>query len=555
MLKTLYIKNIVLIDQLTLSWEDGLTALTGETGAGKSILLDSLGLVLGARAEYSLLRHGHDQAQIVAEFEIPPARNRSVLENLLQENGLSGEGDLILRRSLSRDGKSKASINDQPVSVGLLKEIGDQLVDIHGQFETYALLNSAHHRQVLDDYAHHHSLCSDVKQLYHAWKTSKEALNQEIERQAQAKAQEDYLTHAAQELDTLSPKIGEEAELLELKTRLSHQAILLQALGESLECLNGEQGSQVQIYHVIKNLQRVKDKMGSVSDPLIDQLDQVSVSLQDIERQLENLRRETASTDLNAEDIDDRLYALRACARKHRISCDELVDYQQRIAEDLKSIHQGDQNLKSLQKQLEEAKKHYLSQAKILHQKRIQAALQLDKKINQELPPLKLEKAKFRTIVDGSEDESQFSEHGFSSVVFQVSTNQGEFGPLQKIASGGEMARFMLALKVILAEQKKEKSVFVFDEIDTGIGGATASAVGDRLAKLARHHQVLVVTHSPQVAARANHHFVVSKQSGITSVTLLTEAQRQEEIARMLSGSSVTDEARAAATKLLEAAA
>jgi DNA repair protein RecN (Recombination protein N) len=552
MLSLLHIKNVVLIDQMSIEFHSGLSALTGETGAGKSILLDSLGLALGMRAEAGLVKKGTEQAVVSAEFYLDDSHS---VFTLLKEQGIEAISPLILRRILGSDGRSRAFINDEPVSISFLKEIGDLLVDIHGQFETYGLLNPATHRQMLDNYAGNEKLLGECSVAWQNLKSAEAALIDAKDKASRAAENEAYLRASVEELEKLSPEDGEEGLLLEKRRFLQNREAILEVLGFSVEQLGGETGADIQIGQVTRALARQMDKIGeSKLTPIQDALDRAAIEVQDACRQLEALQYEFGGEGMNLESIEDRLYALRAVARKHGCNADDLPRLRIELGDKLKLVDYQEHIIADLEKIIRAAKENYKNISQKLHDKRVVAAIKIDKAVNGELKPLKLERAVFETLVAVNENENMWASFGFDTVQFRVDTNgNGSFGPLNKIASGGEMARFMLALKVVLAESAKIRGVYVFDEIDTGVGGATASAIGARLEKLSKAHQVMVVTHSPQVAARAGHHWVVSKSSGGTRVTALNKISREEEIARMLSGAEITSEARAAANKLLEA--
>lgn len=552
MLTLLHIKNVVLIDQMSLEFRGGLSALTGETGAGKSILLDSLGLALGMRAEAGLVRKGTEQAVVSAEFNLDASHS---VFHVLKEQGIDAVSPLILRRILGSDGRSRAFINDEPVSITFLKEVGDVLVDIHGQFETYGLLNPTTHRQMLDNYAGNENLLNECGLAWQSLKSAEAALIDAKDKASRAAENEAYLRASVEELEKLSPEDGEEGLLLEKRRFLQNREAILEVLGFSVEQLGGEKGADIQIGQVARALARQMDKMGEAKlTPIQDALDRAAVEVQEACRQLESLQYEFGGEGMNLESIEDRLYALRAVARKHGCNADDLPRLRVDLGDKLKLVDYQEHIIADLEKTIRVAKENYKSVSQKLHDKRLTAATKIDKAVNVELKPLKLDRAVFETLVAVNENENMWASFGFDTVQFRVDTNgSGAFGPLNKIASGGEMARFMLALKVVLAEAAKIRGVYVFDEIDTGVGGATASAIGARLEKLAKLHQVMVVTHSPQVAARAGHHWVVSKSSGGTRVTVLDKITREEEIARMLSGEEITTEARAAAGKLLEA--
>lgn len=558
MLTSLHIKNIVLIEELFLEFKGGLSVLTGETGAGKSILLDSLGLVLGERAEANLLRRGAVQASVVAEFDLNVSHE---IWNVLERQGfeVNSKHVLILRRTLAEDGRSKAFLNDQSISVGFLKTIGGMLVDVHGQFETYGLINPAIHRQLLDQFGHHDELLEKCGRAYSVWQASLNSLIEAQEFAARESENQDYYRDAVEELEKLSPENAEEELLIEQKRVIQNAAALNDFFNFTAEALGGEQGADLLISQVWRALERQSSNMGEGAQSnireILDELDQAASLVQSASERIHSLSHEFEDCGVSLEDVEDRLYALRAAARKYRCTTDSLQQLLENFKQKLDLVDHKTERIKQLKAKLADDRKAYEACSSVLHDARLKTAEILDCNINAELKPLKLEKAIFKTSVVQSEHESAWTACGFDDIRFMVATNahdkHPDFGQLNKIASGGEMARFMLSLKVVLAEQVPSGNVFVFDEIDTGIGGATASAVGDRLAKLATRHQVMVVTHSPQVAARAHHHWVVSKSTGQTQVNLLKDGDRREEIARMLAGAEITTEARAAAKKLL----
>lgn len=546
MLTTLSIQNVVLIEALNIEFSAGLCALTGETGAGKSILLDSLGLALGARSESGLVRKGADKASVMASFDITPEHPAN---DILKEAELQTDTTLILRRSVGADGRSKAFINDQPVSVGLLRQVGDSLVEIHGQFDTHGLLDGATHRAMLDEYA---GIDGAVKTLWDEWQAKENALQELRDGADKARADEEFLRQAIEDLDGLGPKEGEEKELADLRERLMNREQVLEGLNAAYNALNSDEDP---VRTAWGTLDRISSKLGEQGEAIIETLSRASSEMQEATALIESLSADLQETEHSLETIDDRLFALRAQARKHSCTVDDLPQVREKLAQQLNMIEHGDEVLAEAMKAAEKAKDVYAAEAKKISKIRSDVAAKLDKLVKAELPPLKLDKAKFVTSVQPLE-ESEWGAHGIDRVRFLVATNPGaEPGPLGKIASGGEMSRFMLALKVVMAEVGAAQS-FIFDEVDAGIGGGTADAVGERLARLAANKQILVVTHAPQVAARATHHYIVHKD-GTTEVTtsvsqLGSRTERCEEIARMLAGATITQEARAAADKLLE---
>jgi len=548
MLASLMINNVVLIDRLSIHFENGLCALTGETGAGKSILLDSLGLALGARSESGLVRKEADQAIVAAEFDLPA---KHPVFALLKEQGMDIENPLILRRSVNADGKSRAFINDHPVSVSLLKQIGEMLVEIHGQFDTQTLLNPRVHRGLLDEYAENGKDIAKLEKIWADWLMARETLAVKKAEMARARAEEIYLRGALDQLDELDPKAGEEEKLSGLRSRLMKRE-------QILEGLSGASQAAEQAQNLLNTIWRALEKAGDDTKAIVESIDRASSELQDAAANIQSLSDDLAESEYSLSEIDDRLFALKAQARKHACTVDELPAKREELSALLSGIEHQEDILSKLDKDVQKARNDYAAQAKIVSLQRKGAAQKLDKLVAKELPPLKLEKARFETSIEELSEE-EWGPFGTDRIQFLVATNPGSSaGALNKIASGGELARFMLALKVVLAEVGVAGTL-VFDEVDSGIGGATADAVGERLARLSAKRQILVVTHSPQVAAQAAHHWIVAKTGKTNPTTkvipLEQGQQRQEEIARMLAGAEITREARAAASKLLEKSA
>ncbi len=554
MLRSLSIRDVVLIDRLELDFQSGLGVLTGETGSGKSILLDGLGLALGVRAEVRLVRHGAAQASVTAEFEdalSPPVRE------LLAEHGIDGGGDgdaLLLRRTLTDDGRSRAFVNDQPVSVSLLRQLGEILVEVHGQFESQRLLNPSTHRGLLDAFGELTALSSSVAAAWETWRgalQARESAEAELEK---ARRDEDYLRHAADELAKLNPQQGEEKELAARRTVLMHGEKLMEAMNQASDELTSGRGVEITLRGALHCLERVADKAEGRLDGPIAALARAASEAADGAALLD---KAGGDLDLDAdslESVEERLFALRALARKHGVACDSLPTYGQDLTAQVAALEDGGANVERLRGEETRTRASYVETAGALSEARKKAAERLDLALTGELEPLKLDKASFATAVEALAEDS-WGASGMDRIAFQVATNPGApLGPLKTIASGGELARFMLALKVVLAQADPTPTI-IFDEVDSGVGGAVADAVGERLARLAGDFQVLVVTHSPQVAARGAHHMQVSKDSAetqaLTSVDILGEDARKEEIARMLAGASVTEEARAAAKSLL----
>ena len=554
MLQTLSIRNVVLIDKLDLDFTSGLSVLTGETGAGKSILLDSLGLILGNRAETSLIRHGEDKLSVTALFSLPQKGNP--IYDLLSDNEIEIEDELIIKRTLNKDGKGKIFINDQPVSVKLLREIGRNLVEVHGQFDNQGLLNPASHRFVLDAYGAYAELLEQTKNTYHEYKAARKNREQAETDIEKAKTEEDNLHHWVSELEKISPQAGEEEELTNRRLELMNAEKIIESLNYAYSVLT--QGNDVQsaLRHAQSAMYKINDMVGGKYSGIIDSLEQAMIEAGEAVNEIENASENISMSTGELEEIESRLFALRGLARKHQTSIDELPTILSEFKQKLSNIEFGEEGIIALRKQEEQAKLAYIKAANELSSARKAAALKLDTAVMTELPPLKMEKASFVTMVEKTEENS-WNENGFDNVYFTVATNPNSpQGALNKIASGGELSRFMLALKVNLAQSSNVETM-IFDEVDAGIGGATAQAVGDRLSRLAQGVQVLVVTHSPQVAAKGNNHFKVEKstQNNITTtnVRCLCSNDKCEEIARMLAGEIISDEARAAAKVLLSA--
>ncbi|HEX9466018.1 MAG TPA: DNA repair protein RecN [Alphaproteobacteria bacterium] len=560
MLQGLAIRDVVLIDRLDLSFESGLSALTGETGAGKSILLDALGLALGARGDAGLVAKGAPQASIAATFALDA---KHAARALLADRGLdAGDETLILRRTVGADGRSRAFVNDQPVPVGTLRELASLLVEIHGQFDTHGLLDPATHRLALDAYGALGGEAQTVAGLHGAWRAAETAEVEARERAAKAATDEDFLRHAVDELDRLDPKPGEETELAQRRALLAAREKLIEAINAARADLASGKGVEGALRGAERLLQRVAPQAMGKLDRGLAALDRAAIEAADAVAEVEALEHALDLDSSGLENVEERLFALRALARKHRVEVDRLADLKSEFQARLAALDNGEDGLRRLAAATAKARTTYLDAAKALSAARRAAAQRLDKAIAKELPPLKLEKAKFRTRVEDL-PETGWGAHGIDRVAFEVATNPGaDLGPIDRIASGGELARFMLALKVALRAPGKAKrtgvDTLIFDEVDSGIGGAVAAAVGERLAGLAENAQILVVTHSPQVAARARHHWRVLKKAAgrsvATAVDALDAKARREEIARMLSGASITEAARAAADSLLAGA-
>jgi DNA repair protein RecN (Recombination protein N) len=552
MLIGLSIRDILLIDRLDLAFQPGLTVLTGETGAGKSILLDSVGLALGARSESGLVRPGANGLSVTAEFQLEA--DHPVFD-LLRENDISPALSLLLRRVISVDGRSRAFIDDQPVSVGLLRRVGDALVEIHGQFANIGLLDSATHRTVLDQFAG--LSLTALRLAWRDWRAATSSLLAAQESSRRAEGQQEYLRAAVDDLLTLAPQPDEENALLGRRTLLMHGEKLLEGMNAALDSLNRHGGVSSMLRTAERALQRVADKAEGRLDAVIAALDRSAIEAEEAQALLD---KASSSVELDSgalESVEERLFALRSAARKHAVATAELPALLTRLQQELSELEGGGEGLQRLQAAERAAGEAYREQAEKLSAARRAAATQLDQQVAAELPPLRLDRARFHTRLELL-PETGWGEHGVDQVAFEVTTNPGmPPGPLAKVASGGELSRFMLALKLVLAGSSSVPTI-IFDEVDSGIGGAVAAAVGDRLGRLAQRLQLLVVTHSPQVAAVGGHHWQVAKQDNgaggwVTRIHPLVPSQRREEVARMLSGAEVTAEARAAADRLLAA--
>ena len=556
MLVSLAIGNVVLIDRVDLAFGSGLCVLTGETGTGKSILLDSLGLALGMRANAALVRGAAkgNSATVTATFL--PASNDPVLE-LISEHGLEAPSDgepVILRRIVDSAGRSRAFVNDQPISVSLMRQIGDLLVEIEGQFATQGLMNTASHSAALDAFGALHGLRQQVGKSFDNFQKAQAALEEAEAQLAKAQEDEEFLRHAVAELKMLNPHPDEESQLADARALLMHSEKLVEAIKAADTALTSGDNVEDRLGTAVRALARHAEAAQGRFDPVLDALERAADGMADA---LTLLRRAMADTEPDPKRLDDceeRLFALRAAARKHNVTVADLPALQERLEAALVAVEDGGAALSALIKSRDNARAEYIAGAEALSDKRTEAARGLDRAVALELPPLRLEKAVFTTVVE-RRAEAEWGANGIDRVHFEVSTVPGvPGGPLARIASGGELARFLLALKLVL-HRANAVTTLVFDEVDSGVGGATASAIGERLARLAEEVQVLVITHSPQVAAFGAHHLrVAKKESGngvVTIVEDLAQPERREEIARMLAGAEITEEARAAADSLI----
>ena len=557
MLASLSIRDFVLIEKLDLDFlrsGGGLGALTGETGAGKSILIDALSLTLGARAESGVVRRGAIQATVSASFDLPSDHPAHAV---LKEQGRDAEDVLTLRRMIGADGRGRAFVNDQPASVALLRRLGDTLVEIQGQMEQHGLLDAATHRRSLDTFAGLERTAAAVAVAWVTWRAADQAHADALSAAEAARRDEDFLRHAVKELEALAPGPEDEEKLSAERQLMRAGSALGEAVAQALGELEDGRGAVATLRSAHRHIERNADKAAGRLDASLAALDRALSEATEAQAQLETARDALEFDPSRLEKIEERLFALRAAARKHHVTAPELASLVERFKTQLVALDDGEAGLKKLAAAVKAARSTYLAAAETLATARRKGAAKLDKSVAAELGPLKLERAKFVTEV-AALPEGDWSAAGTDRVQFTVATNPGAPpAPIAKIASGGELSRFLLALKVCLAKVGDAPTI-VFDEVDSGIGGATAAAVGERLKRLAKDVQVLVVTHSPQVAAIADRHWLIRKtttrNTASTDVLSLDAKGRREEIARMLSGAEVTAEARAAADKLLAAA-
>ena len=553
MLKSLSIRNVVLIDKLDLDFRNGFSVLSGETGAGKSILLDSVGLLLGKRAEIGMIRSGCDKLSVCGSFEI--ADNKGELAALCAEYDLDFDNEIIIKRTLNQEGKGKIFFNDQPITQKLLKEIGGYLVEIHGQFDNQGLLNPATHLSVLDNYGNYPDKIAAMKNAFGVYKKAKTERAAAEEKIRQAKNEEENLRHWVDEFQKIKPQANEQEELEQKRQQMMNAEKILENLDAAYKAMS-QGGVQSSLRQAQAAIARVNSLLNGKFDNIYDLLDTALVNADEASEEIEAASNEVSLNQNELDAVEERLFALKALARKHNSTVEELPQVWAQMEEDLQNLAGGEENIENLRKLETAVYNDYVKKATEVSQARLATALKLDAKIQAELPDLKMDKARFMTQVS-DKPENLWNENGRDEVCFMVSTNPNTpYGSLSKIASGGELARFMLALKVNLA-QSSQVETMIFDEVDTGIGGATAQAVGEKLAKLGEKVQVLVVTHSPQVAAQSKYHYKVEKTTmdNVTTTTLreLSTNEKTEEVARMLSGEQITNEARAAAKVLIGA--
>ena len=556
MLVRLSIRDIVLIDRLDMDFASGLSVLTGETGAGKSILLDAFALALGARGDATLVRQGIEQGQVTAVFEVAadhPARA------LIEQSGVAGDEALILRRVQFADGRTRAFVNDQPVSVQTLQSLGAALVEIHGQHDARALVDAATHRRLLDAFGGLESEAEAIERLWNERRAAEAAVEAHRTEAARAAREAGWLRHAVEELTKLAPQTGEETALAERRAGMMQAEKVATDLRDAHDAVAGGASPVPALGAAIRRLERRAAQAPSLIEPAVKALDSALIAIDDARTRLEQALALADHDPLELDRIEERLFALRAAGRKYNSPVDELAALAGRYASDLTLIDAGAEKLAALEAAARACEKKYVEAANALSAARKRTGAKLDKAVNAELKPLKLERAQFLTEIVS--DAAACGPNGIDRIEFWVRTNPGTRpGPLMKVASGGELARFLLALKVVLADRGSAPTL-IFDEVDTGVGGAVADAIGVRLARLGGRVQVIAVTHAPQVAARTERHYLITKdvldqgKRVATRVTELAAARRREEIARMLAGAKITEEARAAAEKLIRTAA
>jgi DNA repair protein RecN (Recombination protein N) len=560
MLARLSIRDIVLIERLDIEFFRGLAVLTGETGAGKSILLDAFALALGGRGDASLVRHGAEQGQVTAVFDVPKGHPAVAIlsENGLDEASSADSCEMILRRVQLADGRTRAFINDQAISVQTLKAVGTALVEIHGQHDERALVDAATHRRLLDAFAGLEKDVSALEKLWEARRAANSALAEHRAGMERAAREADYLRHASDELKTLAPRDGEETALAERRTAMMQGEKIATDLREAQDAVSGDHSPVASLSAAVRRLERRAANSPALVEPAVKAIDAAINALEEADQHLSKALAAADFDPAELERIEERLFALRAASRKYSTPVDGLAGLAAKYVADVALIDAGAEQLKKLEAAANEADLRYGAAAKKLSAAREKSAQKLDRAVNGELAPLKLERATFTTQIES--DPAAPGPQGFDRIEFWVQTNPGTRpGPLMKVASGGELSRFLLALKVVLSDRGSAPTL-VFDEIDTGVGGAVADAIGARLARLASKVQVMAVTHAPQVAARADQHLLISKDAldkgkrVATRVNALAADPRREEIARMLAGAEITAEARAAAERLLKAA-
>ena len=551
MLKELIVRNIVLIEKLHIEFEKGLSVLTGETGTGKSILLDSLGLITGNRVDYSLIRNDETEASVTAIFYLVKTHP---VKFVLKKYNIETENEIIIRRSIKSDGKSRCYINDILVTRNILVEVADYLIEIQGQFEERGLLDTKTHLSILDVYCNHSDLLKKTKHSFEKMAELKRIIKETEIDEDKINKDKEWLKDSFDQLNLLDPQLNEEEDLDKQKKVLMNNEKIIVSVNQVKSLLEDENGLEDLNYKILRTLEGIKNFGLDNINNGIDIVERTKVELEELRRILNNEISFANDTKYNLEDIEDRLYELRSQARKHNCTVDDLIIIKDQISSKLQKANTSEQKLHNLKIELEQAKKQFTKESDVLSNSRKNGAIKLCNAINHELPELKLEHAKFKIKFDELQIENA-SNLGVDKIVFLASTNTGAvLLPINKVASGGELSRFLLAIKVVLESVSHNRTV-IFDEIDSGIGGQTANAVGIRLARMGKAYQTMVVTHSPQVTSKGNYHYLVQKKDTnkgiITNVQELNSDQRVEEIARMLAGNSITEEARKAAAKLL----
>ena len=551
MLKKIYIKNIVLIDEIEIEIYNGLNVFTGETGAGKSILLGGLGLALGSRANFSLIGNNEDTACTIAEFKL---KNEHPVKKILTKKNVKFENNIILKRIISNKGVSKAYINDSSVSLNELNQIGQMLVEVQGQFDNHTLLNSSNHINFLDQYGNYKDQIITTKLNYKRMVESKNKFIQFKKNFENHEKELEYNKSILNELEILKPQENEENELIDKRLLISNSAKIVNAVNDALNKFNGEDSIIKKINNTLNSLEKINSSKSKKLNEIIETLLRSSNELEEAYSQLENFQSTLNTDPQELDNIDNRLYSIRNLSRKIKCDPNKLFEFYIDLKNKINMSGNKDDMLEKLEADFLNKLRDYKESCINLRKARIITAIKLDKKINDELPHLKLELAKFKTFIK-EKNETEWNENGADEIIFHLITNpQQEFMPLSKIISGGELSRILLAIKVVLSSSNSSNTL-IFDEVDSGIGGKTADAVGIRLLNLSQANQVIVITHSPQVAAKGENHFLIEKindkKKPITVCNSIPSSERVNEIARMLSGETITKEARAAAMKLL----
>ena len=551
MLVSLGVRDLAVIERIHLDFREGLTVLTGETGAGKSILLDALGLAAGRRADATLVRPGCARASVAATFSVS---GNAAARTLLKERGVDADGEIVVRRRIGADGRGRAFVNDEPVGVAFLADLGELLVEVHGQHDRRGLLKPETHRAILDAFGGHDAELRDTAVRYREWRDARRALDRAAVDEETLRERREALARDAGELETLAPEAGEDEALAGKRSRLSNAQKIAEALTAALAALGEGNGAEARLRRASGELARAREAAAGAVDEPLAALDRALLETNEASDGMARVGRELDADPGALERIEERLFALRAAARRHRVTVDELPGVRRRLAAELAALDDGEGSLERLRRTEAAAAEAFDEACARLSRRRSTAARELDRAVSAELGPLRMDKARFSTSFRPLAPDERRAE-GAERASFQVVTVPGAPpGPLNRIASGGELSRFMLAIEVAARKGDRGRTL-IFDEIDAGVGGAVSDAVGERLHRLARGGQVLVVTHAPQVAARADWHVRLAKDGDGASVaataTPLDAAGRREELARMLAGARITGAARAAADSLL----